>query len=510
VIDPKTPVLVGASWLNVRDGDAEPIDMMTEASLGAAADSGGDILAFVRSVRVVKGFWRYKDPGRLVAERLGLDAVETVMTPFGGNEVYDLVGRTAQDIAAGRLDAAIVCAAEFGRTRRAASKAGVKPRRYEEPVDAAPDLVTGEEKELSNAVENAAGLMVPTFFYAMAETSLRHRRRESIDEHRLRVSELWASAAAVASDNPHAWLRDGATASDIGTVSESNRMVASPYTKLMTANVNVDQGASVIMCSAAVADAAGVPRDKWVFPYAATGAAEHWYPSERWALDESPAMRIAAERCLELADISVDDVDLLDLYSCFPSAVQLAQAGLAIDPSRPFTITGGLTFSGGPLNCYCIQALTRAIELLRERRTTAFLTGNGGFFTKHSCLVLGSSEPKSPFVVERPQAEVDALPRRRGSEQRSADGTVEAYTVIFGRAGAAESAIVAVIDDAGDRWFANTNDPDDLAEMLATDMVGASVSVERVSSPGEEIDKAVVTFRRLQQDPDRGSGEPQD
>ena len=40
-------------------------------------------------------------------------------------------------------------------------------------------------------------------------------------------------------------------------MSTSNRPVASPYPKLMTSNLNVDQGGAVVMCSADVAEQAG-------------------------------------------------------------------------------------------------------------------------------------------------------------------------------------------------------------------------------------------------------------
>src|SRR5690606_21625753 len=200
-------------------------------------------------------------------------------------------------------------------------------------------------------------LDAPVHFYAMAETAIRHRNGESVDDHRHRIASMWAAASEVAAANPDAWLRTAHDADAIATESPTNRPVSSPYPKLMTANLDVDQGGAVLLCSAAAAEAAGVPRDRWVFPLAGTGAADHWLVTNRWAFDESPAMRLAGRRATELAGAGPDDCALLDLYSCFPAAVQVAQRELAIDFGRPFTITGGLTFAAGPLNCYCILAL---------------------------------------------------------------------------------------------------------------------------------------------------------
>ena len=145
---------------------------------------------------------------------------------------------------------------------------------------------------------------------------------------------MWADASDVAADNPDAWIRDRPNRRRDRRESTSNRPVASPYPKLMTANLDVDQGGAVVMCSAAAAAAAGVSPDRWIYPWSGVSAADHWYPTNRWAFDESPAMRLAGARALELAAIGVDDCALIDLYSCFPAAVQVAQRELAIDADR--------------------------------------------------------------------------------------------------------------------------------------------------------------------------------
>jgi acetyl-CoA C-acetyltransferase len=258
------------------------------------------------------------------------------------------------------------------------------------------------------------------------------------------------------------------TADEIATESERNRPVAHPYPKLMTSNLDVDQGGAVVMCSTAVADAAGVPLERRVFPWSGVGAHDHWFVTNRWAFDESPAMRLAGRRALELAATGHDDCRYLDLYSCFPAAVQVAQRELAIDPARDFTITGGLTFAGGPLNCYCILPLTRSVELLRSTPDErALLTGNGGWFTKHSMLVLSGVPSPRGFRTASVQADIDALPSRptptgpaQGRER------LETFTVTYARDGRPDRAITAHLDEAGARRFSESRDPDVIAELL--------------------------------------------
>ena len=85
-------------------------------------------------------------------------------------------------------------------------------------------------------------------------------------------------------------------------------MIAYPYTKLLTANMQVDQGAALILCSAAAARSAGVPEDRWVFPLAGADADDHWFLSHRLDFHSSPAIRLAGASALALAGATIDEV----------------------------------------------------------------------------------------------------------------------------------------------------------------------------------------------------------
>ena len=111
-------------------------------------------------------------------------------------------------------------------------------------------------------------------------------------------------------------------------------MVAYPYTKLMTAIMDVDMAAALVLASAAKADALGVPEERRVYlrgwGYAEDPAHVAGHP-ELW---RSPAMAAAAAAALAGAGIGVDDVAHLDLYSCFASSVCFALDALGIGPER--------------------------------------------------------------------------------------------------------------------------------------------------------------------------------
>ena len=120
----------------------------------------------------------------------------------------------------------------------------------------------------------------------------------------------------------------------------------------------------------------------------------------------------------------------------------------------------------------------RAVRLLRDTPTErALLTGNGGYFTKHSMLVLGGEPPSHGYAYESVQREVDALPARPTPTSRAATGTIETYTVTHERDGAPLRAIVAWLDDAGTRHFTESREPDALARLLAEDCCGERLAV---------------------------------
>src|SRR4029077_19523522 len=119
--------------------------------------------------------------------------------------------------------------------------------------------------------------------------------------------------------------------------------------------------------------------------HAGTDAHDHYFVSNRDDLGGSPGMRIAGRRALELANVDADDLAHVDLYSCFPSAVEISAHELGLGTDRPLTVTGGLSFAGGPWNNYVMHSIATMAERLREAPgARGLVTANGGFITKHA------------------------------------------------------------------------------------------------------------------------------
>jgi len=441
-------------------------------------------LARAQSLRVILPLsWQYVNPGLLVAQRLGIAPQELALTAVGGNNPQTVAGATARQIAAGELDVALVTGAECTFTRLAARRDSERPGLAwtTQPDDTPPPVMLGVERAPVTDLERARGLDRPRHVFPLFENALRSAAGETIEAHQRRVSRLWARFSSVAATNPYAWSPQTRTARDIRSTGPSNRMVSFPYPKLMNANDRVDQAAAYIMCSVSAARAAEVPDDRWVFPVAAADAHDHWFLSDRSDLRSSPAIRLAGQCALSLAGAGIDDVAHVDLYSCFPCAVQIAahELGLSLDdPGRSLTVTGGLGFAGGPGNNYVSHSIASTAERLRaDPGTLGLVTGLGWYSTKHAVGVWSTSPPAAGFRHGSPQTVVDGLPRRHRAPDHEGEATIETYTVVFHRDGEPERAIVALLTGDGRRTWGNVTDRDDMLGLMEAEGCGRKAMV---------------------------------
>ncbi len=476
-----TPVLVGVAQvdqrLNEYTTDAkEPVDLMIDALRLAAADAGApSLLTSATSVRVIRGVWPYKNPAKAVAEAVGTPNAETVMSQFGGNFVQTTINYSCLDIQSGKHEIILIAGGECGNSRAKAQRQGIRAEWSALP--GTPDLMLGEDKPMSHEFEMQIGLRAPIQWYPIFETAWRAHRGEALDAHIKRISELWAGFSKVAEGNPHAWLRKPVSAEEIRTISDRNRGISYPYPKLMNSNNSVDMGAALILTNVAVAKRLGIPHEKWVFPHVGTDSHDTYTVSTRNNLYSSPAIRIAGRRALELANMTVADVDHVDVYSCFPVAVQIGATDIGLSLDRPLTVTGGLTFNGGPLNNYVMHSVARMAELLRgQPGKRGLITANGGMLTKHAFGVYSSEPPAKPYQHQDVQKEVDALPTRELDSGFVGSASIEGYVVMYGKNGY-DSAYAGMLTDSGKRTWAVAKDPALLEDMTNKEYVGTRVRV---------------------------------
>jgi acetyl-CoA C-acetyltransferase len=485
VVDPRTAVLIGGGqFVHRAEGmeDAlEPVALMEAAIRAAAADAGLAAPPPFDSIRVVSSLsWRYGNPAWFLAERLGQAPRQLGYTTAGGNTPQRLVNTTAEDLAAGRLDVAVLVGGEAWRTRMRARKLGTILDWPKAPEDEPPTMFGGD-LDMTHPAEAERGVYLPVQLYPMFETAVRADAGRSPQEHLELVSELWSRFSEVAAGNPYAWLRDAKTPEEIRTTTPQNRLVGAPYRKYMNSNNDVDMAAAVIMCTAEAAERLGVPRDRWVFPHSGADCHEHPFVSFRDTFARTPAVELGGRLALELAGVGIDDIAIVDLYSCFPSAVQLGARSLGLDLDRQLTRTGGLAFAGGPWNNYVMHAIATVVGDLRQQPDEkALVWANGGYVTKHSFGVYATEPPADGFRRGSPQADVDALPSRSLATIEDAAGpaTIESFTVMHARDGSPEQAITTCLLDDGRRAWGLSSDPDVMTALGDGEWVGTRVSLD--------------------------------
>lgn len=495
--DERTPILVGLGEATRRAADPELTSVpafIAHALRCAAADAygapapgwnepvdgeAGALLAAAELIAVApSASWPNQAPGIPIGEELGLSAPTMRSSMVGGNGSQLLVNEVAGRIQAGDLDVALVCGGEALHSQRTpfedfGAMAMTAPDGSTEVLEA--DHPGNSEAEIE------VGLMVPVLGYALMEQAIGRAAGRTISEQRAVAAELWSSFSAVAAAHPNAWIREARSADEIATATPDNRQVSWPYTKLMVANLRIDEAAGLVMCSVGAARRLGIPESRWVYVHVGAQANDEWFLSERTDLDRSPAIAACGEALFNRAGITGADLGPVDLYSCFPSAVEIAarELGLPIgDPARPLTCTGGLTFFGGPGNNYGTHGVIGVARALREAPagTLGISSSLGWYATKHAIGLYGNAAPAQPYATLRPTP----APARRAvasPEEAAVAGaaTVEVATAFFGRDGTPEFGIVFALLPDGRRAIGRTTDPELLALVCSDDFLGRSI-----------------------------------
>jgi acetyl-CoA C-acetyltransferase len=475
-----TPVLVGygTSQQRTRDhrGALDAAGLMIDAALASVPPSlVKSILPEVGWVGATEGLTAYPDPGRLVAEAIGAVNAHTVLAKVGVMQ-QTLISRACSLVQSGEVTFALVVGGEARYREVLAKAAGEEAPVSTQGADVRPDEVLTPAAEIVLRCEVDAGLRGAAPFYALVESAWRAGTGQSIEQERQELGELYARFSEIAAENPAAVRRQAYGAEYVQSPSLDNPFVAFPYTKLMVATWTVDQAAALLFCSASNAERLGIPRERWLFPVAAIES-NHMVPvTARRDLTQPEAVRAMARACTRATGVDPSTIDLLDLYSCFPVAVNVAAQGLGVPTGRDLTVTGGMSFAGGPYNNYVFQALCRAAELLVDGRGSTALVGCvSGLYTKQGFTVLATEPPKRPFSVQDVTAEVDELePALPVDDRPTGSGTIAAATVLF-QGGKMEGAVAVIDLPNGHRTVARCSEPDVMTAFMTEEPIGRSV-----------------------------------
>lgn len=501
MVESSTPILIGCGDVTDMTTPVEqgrsPFDLIAAAGRKALDDTGAaagvakaiDTIAMLRlfsdtSHRFATRLGTSANPPKSIANRLGIEASRHLYTWNGGNMPQYLVNKFAEAIARGEMKAAMVCGGEALRTQHGVERAGLDISWKEDPGGKYEEI--GDPRRGWSDHEDKHNMRAAITMYPLFENAIRGARGRTVDDHLKAMGKLFARFAAVAAANPLASRRDGFSAERLATVDDGNKWIGFPYPRLMNSNAFIDQAAAFIITSVGTARALGVPEAKWVYLHGCADGHDHWHVSERINLHSSPAIRRGAAQALAMAGKKLDEISFFDLYSCFPSAVEIGcqEIGLSEDDPRGLTVTGGLPYFGGPGNNYVTHSISEMMRRVRGKPGSfGLVTANGNYVTKHSYGIYSTAPTQGTWRREDPaklQAELDALPKAPFTETPSGAAKIETYTVMHGKNGPEYGVIFGRLDATGQRFVANPPaDPAVLLDLQNRDSLGRPGTVRR-------------------------------
>ncbi|MGX4805980.1 acetyl-CoA acetyltransferase [Bradyrhizobium guangdongense] len=443
----RIPVIVGIGEIVDRPKEIteglEPLDLLEQALRRAEQDAGAKLLAEVQSLDVVNFLsWRYRDPEKLLAQRLGIQPAHCYYGPVGGETPIRYIHEAAKRIARGECTVAAVCGAEAQSTVTKADRAGVKLPWTPFAHDVAePKRGAAFQKPLAIKLGVFRPVTVYPFYEAASSAHWGQTPREAMAES----GTLWSRYSEAAAQNPNAWLKRRYAPEEITSPSTDNRLIAWPYNKLMVANPSVNMSGALLLTSLAKARALGIAEDKLVYPLGGASAED---PADYLLRDqfyESHPQNAVLTAVMNLVGGDGKKFDAIELYSCFPCVPKMARRTLGLSAEVQPTVAGGLTFFGAPLNSYMTHAACAMVRRLREGARLGLLYGQGGFVTKHHALVVAKTPPREAMAQETSvQAEADRNKRAVPEfvPEASGKGKVESFTVLYGRGGDVEHGVV--------------------------------------------------------------------
>jgi acetyl-CoA acetyltransferase len=368
--------IVGAGLAGLR-GEAlgySHLDLLSQAAYRALADCGmtlGDVdgLFTANSVNFL--------PVLSTAEYLGIRPGYVDGTNIGGSSFLDFVLSATVALNAGSCNVALIC---YGSNQRSA-------RHSVNFSDPPPFEVAYQPNYMAGP-------------FALAAARHIHEYGTTVEQ----LAEVAVAARAWARLNPEAFMRDPLSIADV----RASRMVCDPLTVRDCCLVTDGAGAVVMVRAESAHDFPQRP------VYFLGGAAAMWHRQISSMHDLTvTAASESGPKAMAMAGVSVDDVDVAEIYDAFTinTILALEDLGFCDKGEGGAYVAGGalapggrlaVNTNGGGLSCvhpgmYGIFLLAEAVTQLRgtagERQVSgaeiALCNGNGGTLSSQVTVVLG-------------------------------------------------------------------------------------------------------------------------
>jgi acetyl-CoA C-acetyltransferase len=472
------PVVVGLGSLqqngNFPDLD-EALIMMEQVTQAAIEDSTNkNISRYIDEVQVPKGYWKYRDPGKWIAKRNGFSEAETSVTKIGVLQQH-LINNACKKIIRGEIRASLIVG---GEARYKKIKAAIEDKEFiETELTENPDhyVKAKDDLHIKQEVEHLGAMAVG--YYAILETALRAQKNLSIDEHKKYLGKMYSKFSKIAFANPGGWSQKEFSWKDITTVNLKNTLQALPYNKLHCTSWNVNQASAMILCDEEIADELNIPQSKRIYPLASSETNHMIAAIQRPNPIKPIGLRLAAEYILNICQKNNIKPNTYELYSCFPVAVQMFAEALHLKDNKNLTVTGGMSFAGGPLNNYMIHSTVKMLEDIRSTPSKiGLITGVSGMMTKQS-FALWAKDPLINFSSKDVTSEAASIDKPKDiSNLNEGKGLIIGYTVLPKNFKEEEKAVMYIEDINGDRKVLISYDKDTLKKMGEEEWVGKTIN----------------------------------
>jgi len=300
----RRPVIVGAADYPLINGQVSPgvtpLQMQAACAVKALGQAGLT-LADVDGLATA-GAWNPTGAGQhitmTVGEYLGIQPRYVDSTNIGGSSFEAHVAHAAMALEAGYCDVVLIT---FASTQRSARSRGLG----------------GRSPELNMQFETPTGMLSPVGGYALAANRYAHL----YGDIRQPLAEIAVAARGWAGLNPAATKRDPITVDDV----LDSPMLSDPL-RLLDCCLVTDGGAALVMTTAERARDMDHPGIR----VAGFGEAQtHWTMTSMPDVTVTPAAQ-SGPRALAAAGISIDEIDVFQVYDSFTITVLLTLEALGV------------------------------------------------------------------------------------------------------------------------------------------------------------------------------------
>ena len=201
------PVVIGIGCIQQKgnfDDLDEALILMDKAFKKAVDDTTNKkIIDYIDEIQIPKGYWKYRDPARWIANKNGIKSIETSVTKIGILQ-QSLINSVCNKIKIGEISAGVILG---GESRYKMLKASKENKKYEETeLTINPDRYIKAPSDLNLDIEKKELGEMAVGYYAILESAFRAKTKKTLSEQSEFIANLYSHFSKIASNNEFGWI----------------------------------------------------------------------------------------------------------------------------------------------------------------------------------------------------------------------------------------------------------------------------------------------------------------